>query len=79
MTTTIAVADVDSLRAALQRIQDRVRDRVSGDRAAPADELDDISARLQRLAIGETDPVLAARIRLLARHCDDASALFRQA
>jgi hypothetical protein len=45
------------------------------DITAAAAELDDITARLQRLAIRETDPVLAARIRLLARHCNDAAEL----
>jgi hypothetical protein len=77
MTATITVADAHNLRAALDRIRDRVLDRVSDDPAI-ADELDYISFRLQRLAIREPDPVLAARIRLLARHCGDAAGLFKK-
>jgi len=72
MTVTGNLSVVEDVLATLQRIRERGTD------TATVDELDDITARLQRLAICETDPVLAARIRLIARHCHDAADLIRK-
>jgi hypothetical protein len=73
MTATENITVVEDVLAALQRIREH-----GTDSTAYTDELDDITTRLLGLAIRETNPVLAARIRLLARHCDDAAELIRK-
>jgi hypothetical protein len=73
MTATENRTVVADVLAGLQSIGEN-----GADSTVAADELDYITTRLQRLAMRETDPVLAARIRLLARHCTDAAELIKR-